>query len=302
MKKCNTKISHHLLAGFIATAIFSSQTTAFADYASSIEAGTSPKVVTYDNAAGNGYPVISAILSVPGTYTVGLGSHTYTSWAFDATDGTGSMDIFGKIPAADSSFVPAVGEGVSLTGTYSPFDGIPEIETLTAISAQTPAAAVPAPIPITVAGLPGSQSIDGSSLLNNKVLANGLSSFLVSLSDVRITAGNGTNVNPFAAVFPSYTDVANSGFNTDTETYTVTDSGGNSAEMFDWVTSYSTDDLFGGTPVPTGPVNMTGFVDSFGEFVPMSITAANVPDASSTMALLGIGSTVCLGFVRRFKK
>jgi len=302
MKKYNTKISHYLLAGFIATAVFSGQTTAFADYASDIEAGASPAVVTYDNAAGNGYPVISYILSTPGTYNVGLGSHTYTSWAFDATDGTGSMDMFGKIPAADSSFVPAVGEGISATGTYSPFDGIPEIETLTAISAKTPAAAIPTPQVISVTGLPGSLSVTGSTLLNNKVLANGLSSFLVAINDVTITAGYGTNVNPFAAVFPSYTDVANSGFNTGTETYTITDSGHNSAEMFDWVTSYSTDDLFGGTAVPTGPVNLTGFVDSFGEFVPMTITSAAVPDASSTMALLGIGSAVCLGFVRRFKK
>jgi len=294
MKK--TKQFHYLLAGFIATAVWSSTTTALADYASDIEAGTSPKTgVVYDNASGS-YPVISAILSTPGTYTVGTSTHTYTSWAFDATDGTGSLDMFGKMPSG-STFVPAVGEGMSATGTYSPFDGIPELETLTAISAQPTSVAIPAPIPITVAGVAGSQSVQGSTTLNNKVLANGLSSYIVSLSDVKITAGYGTTVNPYATVFPNYAQATVA-----TESYTITDTGGNTAEMFDWVTSYSTDDLFGGTAVPTGLVNMTGFVDSFAEFVPMTITSANAPDASSTMAMLGIGSMVCLGFARRFKK
>jgi len=295
MKKCFNKNHHYLLAGFIATAVFSSVTTALADYASDIESSSTVRTVTYDNAAGNGYPVVTAILSTAGTYNVGLGSHTYTSTVFDANDGTGSIDIFASATALTTAgYTPTLGDGVSVSGTYSPFDGIPEIETITAITKQSAGNAIPAPAVITV------PQVSASTTLNNKVLANGLSSYLVTLDNVKITAGNGTVVNPFATVFPSYTDVANSGFNTGTETYTITDSNGNQAEMFDWVTSYSTDDLFGGTAVTTAAVNMTGFVDGFGEFVPMSITAA--PDTSSTMMLLGIGGSVCLGFARRFKK
>jgi hypothetical protein len=297
MKK--TKNLHYLFAGFVATAVWTSTTTALADYAGSIEAGTSPKAgVTYDNASGS-YPVVSAILSTPGTYTVGGGTHSYTTWAFDATDGTGSLDIFAsKTVLTTAGYTPVVGTGVSATGTYSPFDGIPELETITAISAQPTSVAVPAPIVISVGGVAGSQSVQGSTTLNNKVLGNGLSSYIVELDNVKITSGFGSLANPsYATVFPNYQQA-----NITTETYTVTDSGGNKGEMFDWVTSYSTDDLFGGTAVPTGPVDMTGFVDSFGEFVPMSITAVATPDATSTMAMLGIGSMVCLGVRRRFQK
>jgi hypothetical protein len=82
------------------------------------------------------------------------------------------------------------------------------------------------------------------------------------------------------------------------------DASGNIMEVYDWASSYSVDGAFGGTPIPTGTVDMTGFVSQSGtfgpEFTPMSITSV-VPEPS-TMALLGIGGTACLGFFRRLKK
>ncbi len=51
--------------------------------------------LTIDNASGQ-YPVVSGILSQPGT----VNGFTYSSWAFLANDGTGSMDIFARCPPA----------------------------------------------------------------------------------------------------------------------------------------------------------------------------------------------------------
>ncbi|MGO9115296.1 MAG: hypothetical protein ACLP9L_39290, partial [Thermoguttaceae bacterium] len=82
---------------------------AMADYISNIQANdASGNVVTVNNVPlnefgqGNGQdPVVSAILSQPST----VGGHTYTNWSFLINDGTGGMDIFGKLPTS-STYMP----------------------------------------------------------------------------------------------------------------------------------------------------------------------------------------------------
>ena len=64
-------------------------------------------------------PVITYIASQPGT---GDG-YTYTNYAILANDGTGSIDLFGSLPTG-SPYVPAVGDAITVSGTYSPFNSI----------------------------------------------------------------------------------------------------------------------------------------------------------------------------------
>ena len=64
-------------------------------------------------------------------------------------------------------------------------------------------------------------------------------------------------------------------------TGTITDSGSNSMTLYYWPTSYSVANanLFG-QAIPTGPVNMTGFVsvyNSVAEFTPMTVTVVPEP-------------------------
>jgi hypothetical protein len=280
MKK-NYKQKHiQLLAGLAMIAVCSSGTTAFADDAANIEAGgTGP--VTYDNYSGS-YPVISMILSQPGV----VGTHTYTSWAFFANDGTGSLDIFAtKTALTTLGYTPTVGDGIAVSGTYSPFDQIPEVETITAISGgQAPAAALPTPTVVTIP------------TVNVPVLPlPSIGGQLLQLNNVTIGGTGGVG-----GLFPTYAQAT-----TATETFTVSD-GTHSMTLFDWVTSYSTDGLMGGTAVPTGPVNIEGFVDVFGtgtaasaEFIPMIITPVATPEPS-VLSLLGVAGSVGLVYSRRF--
>ena len=110
-----------------------------------------------------------------------------------------------------------------------------------------------------------------------------------------VTIGGSGGVN---GLFP---DAGN--YSTANETFTVTDGSGNSMALFDWVSSYSTCAAFGDQAIPTGPVDLTGFVDVFGtgatasaEFVPISITAVPEP------ANLGILGGCALAFVALFRR
>jgi hypothetical protein len=68
------------------------------------------------------------------------------------------------------------------------------------------------------------------------------------------------------------------------------DSGGNIMELYVWASSYSTCGALGGTPIPTGTVDVTGFLSQSGTFgpemTPFSITSVPEP---STLALVGLG-------------
>jgi len=61
---------------------------------------------------------------------------TTTRFIFLVDDGTGSMDIFAT-PSGGTlagGYVPAVGDNLTMSGPFSPFSGIPEMGTPTAIT------------------------------------------------------------------------------------------------------------------------------------------------------------------------
>lgn len=200
-------------------------------------------------------PVITAIGSAPGS---GDG-YTYTNYAILVQDATGSLDVFGRLPAS-TTYAPSVGDVIRVAGTYSPFDAIPEIATLTSIEKVSSSSVVPSPIPVTTAQLAGITPTSFDVLGHYLLLQN-----------VKFSGASGN--------FPIHSN----------GTYTVTDlSGQNPLTLFQWASSYSTAGALGGTPIPIGPVNIAGIVDLFQgtpEFIPFSVTP--VPEPASIGLLLG---------------
>ena len=82
--------------------------------------------------------------------------------------------------------------------------------------------------------------------------------------------------------------------------YAVTDlPGQNPLTLYQWASSYSTAGALGGTPVPTGAVNIVGMVNLFQgtpEFIPFSITP--VPEPASIGLFLD-GMAVLVRLARR---
>ena len=210
-------------------------------------------------------PIVTAILSQPGTFN----SKTYSSWAVLATDGTGSMELFGTMP---NGYTPAVGDMLTgISGTYDPYHQIPEFEDLTSLSLVSQGNSVPA---IGTSTIP---------TLNQATLPENVAGYLWTLDNVTISGISGT-------------------FGTANLTGTITDPGNNSMTLYYWPTSYSVANVnLDGMAIPTGPVDMTGFVSVYNntspEFTPLSITPVPEP---GTLAAFGLGGLLlALGMRRR---
>ena len=153
--------SYCLLTGLIVSTVALSALNALADSAVNIFGYTSGTLATYDNASGS-YPVVTAILSQPGT---GDG-YTYTTYSFLAQDSSGSLDIFSSLSGL--GYTPTVGDAISISGTYSPYHQIPELATITSITLQSSGNAVSSPSVYTIPQLTASgtgampQSLAGS--------------------------------------------------------------------------------------------------------------------------------------------
>ena len=261
-------------------------TTARADTAANIQTYANNSGATYD---GGGYfPIITAILTAP----VGsLDGYTYNNWAFLAQDPTGSLDMFYANSLTTGSawiglggtpgYTPHVGDAIVVQGNYTPFDGIPEIGN----SSNNPVAVTysssgnpfytPSPTVTTISTINVGTNAYG---LN----ASGLAGTYLTLKNVTI----GTNGN-----FPIHANLST----------TISD-GANSMTAFFWASSYSTIGAMGGTPIPQGLVNITGFVDDFGntaEFVPISVTAVPEPTA---VGLGGLAAALAWASCRLRKK
>ena len=272
------------------------QTTALADSAANIQTYAVNAAATYDDAGSPGnYPIVTAILSAP----VGsLDGYTYSGWSYLAADTTGSLDLFYSTsvagPAANYP-LPTVGDTIIAQGNYSPFHGIPEIANSAAnpLNIFGPGSQGNTPYP------PGAPVLTTIPVINvgttlpagGGVNASGLAGTLLQLKNVTISG-----------VGPNWTVHANN-------QGTITDGGGNSMVMYLWASSYSTCGAIAasGGPVPTGPVDMTGFVSDFyntstltttAEFTPISITEVPEP---STLGLCGLASALAwVGY--RFRK
>ena len=227
-----------------------------------IETQPSGTLVTLDS-----NPVITGIFSQPGT----VNGETYSNWAIFANDGTGSMDLFGHLPSGNT-YVPSVGDAISASGKFSPFDQIPELASLTAINQVSSGNAIPSPLNLTIPQA------------NQGTLPLSIAGYPVTIDNVMIS---GITAPAFG--------IANL-------TGTITDASDNSMTLFYWPTSYSlaNANLFG-EAVPTGPVNVSGLVDSFdgtAEFIPMTITPAVPVPEPSCFILFGMGAGTLVMFRR----
>jgi hypothetical protein len=251
---------NYLLTGLITSAVVLFASNALASDALQIFGFPTNTVVTYDNASG-AYPVVTAILSRQGAVS---GTHTFATTTLLAQDSTGSLDIFG-INETTWGYSPQVGDGIYVQGTYSPYHQIPEVGTLQNFFQ-------------TSAGNPVSATLATISQLNVDTLPQSIAGYLIEVNNVTISGGGA-----YSSIFPTY-----AGGNV---SYTITDGSGNMT-LYDWVTSYSTCAAFGGTAVPTGPVDILGFDSVYNnaapEFTPIEIISVPEPTALSLCALGGL--------------
>lgn len=286
-----------LLSAVVTVSVAMTQATARADSASTILTFPTGSGANWDDAGGN-FPIINAILSAPSgsIYNPGtsLDGYTNRNWSFLAQDPTGSLDVFYSSSLASgftpSGYVPHVGDSIAVQGTYSPFSGIPEIANSTAhpLSIQYGSSGNPfaSPVLTTIPTINVGTNGGGISL-------SGLGGTLLQLKGVTIS---GT-----AANWGVHTNV----------TGTITDLSGHSMTMFLWASSYSTCEAIAaaGGPVPTGYVDMTGFLSDFynstlnggqivAEFVPISI----VPEPGLALNLCGLGAAAAWVCYRARKK
>src|SRR6202142_4454443 len=202
-----------LLAAALASAIAVPASNTLADTAVNIFSYGPGTLATYDNASGS-YPVVSAILSQPGT----LDGYTYSTYSFLAQDSTGSLDIFSSL--AGLGYTPTAGDAISVSGTYSPFHQIPELGTITSIGLQSSGNAVYSPGVFTIPTLTAS---------GTGPIPQSLAGHLVALDDVSLYTDSAATI-PVSGNFATHANVA----------LYAKDGGGNIMEVYAWASSYST--------------------------------------------------------------
>ena len=256
--------------GLIALALVLFGANAMADNISTIEGYASGTLVTLNSA-----PVITFIGSQPGTF----GGHTYTSWAIFAQDTTGAIDLYGTLPAGTTEPTPTVGDAVNAAGTYSPYHQIPELATMTSLTQVSTGNPLPTPPVFTIPDLTASTTIPQNQM-----------GYVLQLQNVTIYTDSGATTPAGGGTW--------AGANT---AYYVKDGSGNIMELYFWYTSYAADGMMTGNTIPSGAVNITGFVSGFGgtsavELTPLAVAAVPEP---STIVLVGVGLAGLLAIRRR---
>jgi hypothetical protein len=219
-------------------------------------------------------PVVSAVLTVPGP-TNGFTQSTQR-YIFLVDDGTASMDVFAPSPLV-GGYVPAIGDQLTISGPFSPFNGIPEMGAPTAITVNSSGKPTPAPLLETIPAM--------ASYTTQPPTGTAYPSFaghLVTLDNVSVSSATTGN------------------YGTSNVSLTITDSSSNTMTAFYNPTTYSlpNQNLFG-SPIARSGVNVTGLVQLFNsapELLVMSI--APVPEPST----LVLGSISLIGVLAAWKK
>jgi len=257
-----------LFTAAVAAVVVLSGVTVYAQTWATVEGQSSGTVgVTLGNPSV-GYPIITAIGSAP----VGsLDGYTYSSYSVFSQDSSGSGDLYGS-SASFGSYTPAVGDAVTATGTYAPYHQIPEVDALTAVSAASSGNTVPtAPvfsIPTLVASGTGP-------------IPESIAGYVLQVQNVELYTDAACTI-PVSGNFATHANT----------TLYAEDGSANTMEVYVWASSYSTDGAMGGTPIPTGLVDLTGFMSQSSTFppemTPFQITPVAVPEPA-TIALVGTG-------------
>jgi len=294
-----------LAIGAAACAALLVSTQVLADYAYDIEKNVAPNTtgITYDG-VGDGVgnqAIITAIMSQPTT----VGGRSYSTWAVLAQDGSGSMDIFSPLTTAGLQYTtPTVGDAITVTGKWSPFDAIPELNGITAIS-KTGTGSWPIPVntispPSGVLANPNDTPNAGPLAAGGLAVGNGVGDSMVEGYYCEI---QNVYLNPWfggGLYFPS-----------NNATYYLTDQQNETLTMYFWYTSYSVCGAMSGNLVPSGTVDVYGMMSAYpatsksgtiittnweDQLVPALIV--QVPEPSSFM-LAGAGLLSLLAVIRR---
>jgi hypothetical protein len=225
-------------------------------------------------------PVVTALLSMAGTYTEGALTKTYTSDAFLVNDGTGSLEVFGT-PAAlgYTTYTPKVGDEFTGTGEYSPFHQIPELEaTFSNVSSSSSNNPVAPPAVTTIP------------TLDQNPMPLTVGEYMFEVDDVTISSGTGSGAS---------TLTAGEAFGTSNLQLTMTDSSDNSMTLYYYESSYSAPFVnLANMVIPTGPVDITGFDSVYTTGVPEFNIVSILPEPAS-LGLMALGGISMLARRRR---
>jgi hypothetical protein len=250
---------------FAAAVCVAAGNSAWAESIAAVEAGGSSSSVTIGDVTT---PVIQVVATLNGTSGDG---YTYSRNIFFINDGTGAADVFGTFSAGDSGYVPAAGDAVTLTSSYSEFDGIvPEFSnTITNISKLSGGNGTLSP---TVTTIPAINALPTDANPNSPA---GLDEQILEVNNVTL---------------PGFTLATHS--NADAE---VSDGGGNMLDVFFDPGTYAIDDQFGGVTFPTEQVNIVGIIggtfDGAPELIPFSVTVTPEPASIALIAIATAGLT-----------